>query len=887
MSRCQAGAFVPVILASALLWTGCTETVARERPLDSGPQRSPAQERESLVVEAEQPSSDPEILRQRLEVLWRWSEAFVLDGGLMGPDYPLEWGVAYRAATGAREPLEDRSRPIGRLVDPERGVTMERVSDFVRDSVRELALKQTRPRALATLTLSQRGPFLAGDAITLVQTLTVGDQPMRPGSRLLLAQRRTGLFQLDEPTAPGFTTVVASRRDARLVREPISPRWWSSQIDPEAAFRIEGAALEPGDRVTITYGDRTQGSTGMHVPTGSVDEISLPVFVDLDGAGNMMRMAWPTFAVVGRREAAFVNAVAPSLVRPGQPFVLAIRSEDAFKNPVSGPAPAYEVRLGANTVAQVAAGGDAVALLDGLSIATPGVHRFEVRSADGALAGRANPVVVGAEIEGRLLWGDTHGHTNLAEGRGSPDGYFRFGRDVARLDFLTLSEHDVWTDALEWRVLQDRTEAYLDPGRFTTILGYEWTAYVWNGGHHNVYFRTTVGRERVSHQQVPDLARLYGGLRRINDPDDVLVVPHAHMPGDWRRSDAAMERLVEISSGHGGWEWFGNRYLENGFRVGFIGSSDNHDGHPGYSVGTSRQLGGLAAVFASENSRDAVFDALRALRCYATTGERIVLVTDLDGTPMGQEASLSAERRLRARVHGTQPIDSIEVVKNGDVVWSQRYLTTRVDRRARVQIVFESATEVHGDYGALGRRQRDWTGWIELRGAKLDDVTLPWYHDPRSDRMTRDAKAEHRLAFSFNTRGRGKGFVLALDGATADTEVIVHIDASVADTRQILEVPPEHFPEQHLAHRLGELAGQGAAIHQLRSGPNTDRIEVQLVDAAGPLDQQLEWNDLGERRAGDWYYVRVRQIDGSMAWSSPIWAGRAPLAPDIEAEARE
>lgn len=29
----------------------------------------------------------------------------------------------------------------------------------------------------------------------------------------------------------------------------------------------------------------------------------------------------------------------------------------------------------------------------------------------------------------------------------------------------------------------------------------------------------------------------------------------------------------------------------------------------------------------------------------------------------------------------------------------------------------------------------------------------------------------------------------------------------------------------------------------------------------------------GERRRGDYYFVRLRQIDGGMAWSSPVWIG--------------
>jgi hypothetical protein len=340
-----------------------------------------------------------------------------------------------------------------------------------------------------------------------------------------------------------------------------------------------------------------------------------------------------------------------------------------------------------------------------------------------------------------------------------------------------------------------------------------------------------------------------------------------------------MERVVEITSGHGGWEWFGNRYLENGFRVGFVGSSDNHAGHPGYSVGTNRQLGGLAAVFAPENSRDAVFDSLRARRCYATTGERIVLLAELNGTPMGQEAALSDQRRLHCRVHGTQPIDVIEVIKNGDVVYSQRYLGASVDRSTQVQVVFESTSEIFGAYRGPGRRQRNWNGWIEVRGARLEDFARPWYYDPRTDRVERRPENPQRVAFSFNTRGRGKGFVLALEGATEASEVAVHLDAEVADTRQVLPVDAEHFAAQDLVFRLGDLARTGASVHDLRSGPNVDRVEAQVVDADGPLDQDLEWSDLGERRAGDWYYMRVRQIDGSMAWSSPIWVGRAPIAP--------
>lgn len=95
----------------------------------------------------------------------------------------------------------------------------------------------------------------------------------------------------------------------------------------------------------------------------------------------------------------------------------------------------------------------------------------------------------------------------------------------------------------------------------------------------------------------------------------------------------------------------GERLGENPYKLGFIGSTDTHNGTPGRTdeptyaghLGLADQSakaalsgsalagtpllgnpGGLAGVWAEENSRDALFDALRRRETFATTGPRII-----------------------------------------------------------------------------------------------------------------------------------------------------------------------------------------------------------------------------------------------------------------------
>ena len=87
-----------------------------------------------------------------------------------------------------------------------------------------------------------------------------------------------------------------------------------------------------------------------------------------------------------------------------------------------------------------------------------------------------------AQAQYHIYWGDMHGHTAISDGKGSLDDYFTHARDVAKLDFVVVSDHDFgnaapWKMPKEtWTLTQDKVDQYTVNGKFVAIAGYEWTS---------------------------------------------------------------------------------------------------------------------------------------------------------------------------------------------------------------------------------------------------------------------------------------------------------------------------------------------------------------------------------------------------------------------------
>lgn len=812
---------------------------------------------ERLKAEVARERTSVETVVERARVLWEWANAFSLRGGVIPVELTMVCGMVL--AWEGEQPI-----PVDPLV-------------YLDRYVHELTVREQQPDAIGTLTSSQTAPMGAGSYQSIAQTYTVGTMPMVPGGGVLAARHfmtNSGFFQTANPAADDYVTVKASKAGSRftVASYPMAGMHGGFR-DPvdSLVFRLEGETLTKGDTITITYGDRSGGSKGFRIQTYSNDRMPLPVYVDLEGNDNFFTLPIIEHKVVGTAVSG-VHAFAPSIVAVGEAFEVSVRSEDRYFNRATGPIPAYQVLVNGKPFRDIAAGTEAITVLKEVRFDESGIYRFAIRSADGSIVGIGNPVWVREDPPYRIYWGETHGHCGYAEGQGTPEGFFTFGRDDARLDFLTLSEHDIWLDDYEWAHLGALTRKFNQEGAFITILGYEWSQNTNRGGHHNVFFRTTEGRKRMGVHEAPTLSALYQKLREHNAVEDVLIIPHAHEAGEWRMNDPEMEKLVEIMSMHGTFEWFGNAYLKQGFELGFVAASDDHLSHPGYTGTLPRglfQRGGLAAVLAPEKTTDAIFEAMKRMATYATTGERIILETTLNGQPVGTRIAAAESRTVRAKAIGTAPIESMSVIKNGDVVWTKDYLTD-VSGTSQTLLVSIWSTSDQGVRG-LPRQFKPWNGSIEVKGAKVKSAKPLRLQNVYADRVAVDG--DNKVSFTFMTRGRSQDVLVELDGARPSTELTVNIDAGIElRPGTAIFVPIAQTPASTQTFRLRELE-KGLKTFEYRVLRYTDRVQIRTVHTDAPMEQDIEFTDPTPPNDGDYYYVRAVELGGGMAWSSPIWVG--------------
>jgi len=498
--------------------------------------------------------------------------------------------------------------------------------------------------------------------------------------------------QTMRPTLPGFTEVTASRDGASLSAQTIG--------GAEAGMLllvVEGAALVGGDVVTIDYG---AGPAGARADRYAGRESRLWIGIDGDGDGVRAMIADSPSVDVAPRGPERVVLLGPSIARPGATVRFHVSALDGWANAapeVDGLPWRAEVEISHMAPASmggvipeiVALDAHGFAAFDVIVPKTPGVVlrlTALLPLPDGSTTSTiSNPLLVDAD-EPLILWGDLHGHSGRSDGTGSVHDYYTYARDTARLDVLALTDHDHFgprfLDAVPrwWDEMREVTAAFHAPGRFITVLGYEWTSWI-HGHRHVLYFEDDGAIFSSLDDEYDTPFELWDALR---GRPAMTLAHHSSgnpIPVNWTYPpDPVLEPLTEIVSVHGSSEardaphvvagsregWFVRDQLDRGYRLGFIGSGDSHDGHPGlphlspgygWRAATGRReelagTGGLAAIRTDDFTRAGVLAALRARATYATSGPRMIVLVKRSANG----------GTLHVRAMGCSPIRSVDLV---------------------------------------------------------------------------------------------------------------------------------------------------------------------------------------------------------------------------------
>ncbi len=579
------------------------------------------------------------------------------------------------------------------------------------DSIHE----QTAGHAPADYTarITPADPIAVGQQGTWDIVVTVGAQGIAIGGGVRIAPPHREKQRWDVGNVVAATSVPGTSVRVKVVNgHPLS--YHHSQY-PVIYAVLEGERLCGGDTLTVTLGHPGSYVSGFRQPAQAQDIISVDtifeVGVDIEGNTDYSNPDYPVrgggrhFAL-RQQPAIDVLPAAPAALGVSVPHFQAEREEarvfiharDSFGNVCDGFQGSLKLETVNSSDSAVHAEGDATTRDRGLAqanIAVPdqdGVFLVRARDEASGIIGRSQPIAPHFRPGGyNVYWGDIHNHTNLSgDGVRDIDDAYWYARHISGLDFVAITDHEGGKD---WERSKASAKKYNVPGAFTTILAYEYSKAGFSG-HRNVYYLD----DDMPCPTPDDPNELWDQL----PPGRALVIPHhpnTHseggttfgrwQPTDWNVHHPEFQRHVEICQLRGSFEveevgapviLGGNgssarSALAKGLRLGFVGGTDNHRGHPGSRMDTMggisyrlRPVGGLTAVLAHECTRESLWEALLARRTYATTCEHILLDFSVNGACMGGATEPALAFNVRLAAIGTSAIARVDIIRDGQEV---------------------------------------------------------------------------------------------------------------------------------------------------------------------------------------------------------------------------
>ncbi len=452
----------------------------------------------------------------------------------------------------------------------------------------------------------------------------------------------------------------------------------------------------------------------------------------------------------------------------------------------------------------------------------------------------------------------------------------------------------------DWKLIQQAVAEANNPGKFVTFLGYEWHGNRTRYGDHNVFYLRDNGR--LDHSET--IQELYENLKNT----DAIVVPHhtAYQVGqrgkDWDFFNEELSPFVEIYSSHGSSEGVDTPYpldrirqmgpdvsggtvqdgLSRGYKFGIIASGDNHRDYAG------EWGNGLMAVFAEARTRTSIWGAFKKRRVYGVTGDRIQLFFSVNGRIMGENFTSDAPAQIDVEAIGCHSIDRIEIIRNGKVLHTychpENWNSPEGDNaiRAKLRIQCGWGPEQYAGFNEI--ESKVWKGRLQLSEGRIIAVEPCFTNFGQRIKQV----SRHACEFTFTSQpSMPLNNLLARHHRTNVQGAIVEFEACL-ESQINVEMGPVSLSlsvaESLANERLIGLTDEAKAIIGKQFGLHSEHVEnadvywnnawKMKMGRAIPYEgyyAKFTYTDNSPNEGDNYYYVRVTQLNGQMAWSSPVW----------------
>ena len=488
-----------------------------------------------------------------------------------------------------------------------------------------------------------------------------------------------------------------------------------------------------------------------------------------------------------------------------------------------------------------------------------------------------------------LYWGDLHNHNEVGYAKGSLERAYEIAR--SHLDFFCFTGHSQWHDmptmpqnkhlkwvrgfeAMKnnWAKVRRLANQYYAPGAFVPFIGYEWhssscgdVCIIFPGSKADLVYLKSI-RE----------------FQRFARDCGAILIPHhpAYKQGwrgqNWSILDPAVSPVIEIFSEHGNAETdrgpyryirhsMGGRATQNtlqwlweqGIQVGVVASTDDHLGYPG-AYGE-----GLMGIYAEALTRESIMEALKARRTYGVSADRIELDVHLNGHWMGETIPSIPARKMRVKVQGKDVIDRVEVLRNNKVIYRDHPIDRAIGQQSWKQPILCRIEFGWGPWGDLNMaRICDWRFKVIVNDGRIVSSTPCFQSGPfDEERRNRLRMVDERSCEVVSYTSRLQAYE-----ERATSSIILSLQGSPDTTLEIVATQPTDLT---IRKSLKQLAKSSDPVF---TGPFTsESILLHRLVFAENYRTEFEFVDERTTNKTDWYYIRVEQTNGSLAWSSPIW----------------